>query len=94
MTIGNQKPARHRVEYTQWEIDYILSLIPTHANVEFLSRSLERSTGAMELIYHKAYSGKWLKSRLNELGVNQRNITRKIGEAKRKIGIIIGHEPK
>ena len=78
--------------YKQEEVNLILTLAPTHANVKNLAKSLGRSTDAMYTVYHLAYSGKWLKGTLNDMEDTQDNIATKIARAKKKHGIFIGHE--
>jgi hypothetical protein len=80
--------------YLQEEVNLILSLVPTHTNVKNLAESLGRTPEAIEMVYRYAYSGKWLKRDLaiaNEEGRN--NILTKTGNAKKMLGILIGHEP-
>jgi hypothetical protein len=71
-----------------------MSLVPTYTNVRNLAKSLGRSEDAIYVVYHYAYSGKWLKRDLGELEEHQENILTKIARAKKKLGIFIGHEPK
>ena len=80
--------------YSQQEMDLILSLVPTHANVKNIAKSLGRSQDAIYTVYHYAYSGRWLKRDLAEMGEHQDNVLTKIAKAKKKYGIFIGHEPK
>lgn len=79
--------------YKQREIDLILSLTPTYANVRNLSVSLGRSPEAITTVYSMAYSGKWLKGMLGQMEESQDNVVTKIAHAKKKLGIFIGHEP-
>ena len=80
--------------YKQEEINLILTLAPTHANVKNLAKSLGRSTDAIYTVYHLAYSGRWLKDTLNGMGDAQDNVATKIARAKKKHGIFIGREVK
>jgi hypothetical protein len=80
--------------YSQQEMDLILSLVPTHVNAKNLAKSLGRTEEAIHTVYHYAYSGKWLKRDLAEMGEHQDNVLTKIAKSKKKHGIFIGHEPK
>jgi len=80
--------------YKQEEINLILTLAPTHANVKNLAKSLGRSTDAIYTVYHLAYSGRWLKDTLSGMGDAQNNVATKIARAKKRHGIFIGHEIK
>jgi len=79
--------------YSQQEVNLILSLVPTYNNVKNLAKSLGRSEDAIYVVYHYAYSGKWLKRDLAELDENQNNVLIKIANAKKRMGIFIGYEP-
>ena len=80
--------------YKQEEVNLILTLAPTHANVKNLAKSLGRTTDAIYTIYHMAYSGRWLKDTLNDMTDSQDNVVTKIARAKKKLGVFIGHEVK
>jgi hypothetical protein len=79
--------------YKQEEVNLILTLAPTHANVKNLAKSLGRTTDAIYTVYHLAYSGRWLKDTLSGMGDAQNNVVTKIARAKKKHGIFIGHAP-
>lgn len=79
--------------YKQEEVNLILTLAPTHANVKNLAKSLGRSTDAIYTVCHLAYSGRWLKDSLNATGDSQDNVVTKVARAKKKLGIFIGHAP-
>lgn len=79
--------------YTKQEVELILSLTPTHGNVKTLAKALGRTQDAIYLIYYRAYSDKWLKEELESLGPDHNNVVTKIAAAKKKLGIVIGHEP-
>ena len=85
--------ARAFERYTQQEVDLILSLVPKHSNVRNLAKSLGRTRDAIYVVYHYAYSGKWLKRDLAAMEEYQDNVITKIAKAKKKSGIFIGHEP-
>ncbi|MFQ5852454.1 MAG: hypothetical protein ACE5JU_17970 [Candidatus Binatia bacterium] len=80
-------------KYKQFEVDLILSLVPTYKNVRRLARSLGRTEDAIHVIFRYAYSGRWLKEDLGQLGPHQDNILTKIAKAKRRAGITIGYQP-
>ena len=78
--------------YKQEEVNLILTLAPTHANVKNLAKSLGRTTDAIYTVYNLAYSRRWLKDTLSGMGDAQDNIATKIARAKKKLGIFAGHE--
>lgn len=80
-------------QYTQEEIDLILSLTPTDQNVKNLAKGLGRSDDAIRTIYEAAYSGQWLKKSLARNHGGQDNVFTKIGRAKKTHGIFVGHRP-
>ncbi|MFH1087909.1 MAG: hypothetical protein V1737_04920 [Chloroflexota bacterium] len=59
--------------YKQREIDLILSLTPTHANVRNLATALGRSQEGVMTVFSMAYSGKLLKGMLDQTGESQDN---------------------
>ena len=85
--------ARAFERYSQQEVNLILSLVPTYANVKNLAKSLSRSEDAIYMVYNYAYSSKWLKRDLSEMDEHQNNVLTKIANAKKKYGIFIGYEP-
>lgn len=87
-------PPRAFDRYYDEEIELILSVTPTYANVRILAKSLGRSEEAIWTIYELAYSRKWLKGQLKRFGPDQDNVMTKISRAKKKIGIIVGYKPK
>ena len=71
--------------YKDGELEVILSLAPTAENISRLSRLLERSEGAIEIVYKIAFEhGPFSKS-----ATIQR---RKVLEAKQRVGIRIGRQ--
>jgi hypothetical protein len=80
--------------YSKEEIQLVLSMVPTHTNVKNLAKSLGRTQGAIYTVYNLAYSGKWLKQFLKDLGPHQDNVATKVASTKKKLGIFIGHEPR
>lgn len=87
-------PANANEEYSEPEIELILSQLPTHANAVKLAVVLKRSVKAIMLIYSIAYSGKMLKQSLVGNGPDNNNVIVRIARVKRKLGIFIGHKPK
>ncbi len=85
--------ARAFERYPQQEVNLILSLVPTHANVKNLAKSLGRTENAIYMVYKYAYSGNWLKRDLSEMDEHQNNLLTKIAKAKKKYGVFIGHAP-
>jgi hypothetical protein len=79
--------------YTNQEVELILSILPTHRNVKNLAKALGRTQDAIYTIYKLAYSGRWLKQSLQALGDDQDNVMTKVGRAKTKLGIFVGHQP-
>ena len=49
------RPLRKGAQYHEGELDVILSLAPTDANVTNLARLLDRSEEAVRLVYRIAY---------------------------------------
>jgi hypothetical protein len=80
--------------YKQEEVNLILTLAPTHANVKNLAKSLGRTTDAIYTVYHLAYSGRWLKDTLNATGDSQDNVVTKIARAKKRLGLFEGYNAK
>ena len=78
--------------YKQEEVNLILTLAPTHANVKNLAKSLGRTTDAIYTVYRLAYSGRWLKNILTGMEDSQDNVATKIVRAKKKLGIFVGHK--
>ena len=71
--------------YKEGELEVILSLAPTIANIKWLSVLLERSTDSIELVYKIAFEhGLFGK----EASVQER----KIIEAKQRVGIKLGRK--
>jgi hypothetical protein len=69
--------------YKEGELEVILSLAPTGANIGYLSALLGRSREAIELVYRIAFEhGPFART-----AASQR---RKIVAAKEKVGIVLG----
>jgi hypothetical protein len=94
MRIKIRRPKRRMETYAQAEVDLILSLPPTQRNLLNLAVSLERSKNAIAVVYQLAYSGNWLKKTLKGTTDRNDNVHTKIANAKRRLGIFIGHRPK
>jgi hypothetical protein len=78
-------PTRTNAPYKPGELEIILSLAPTAANIHWLSVLLERSSKAIEIVYKHAYEhGPFGKA----AGIQDR----KIVEAKKRVGIGIGRK--
>jgi hypothetical protein len=54
MSIAKKK-ARTNAPYKEGELEVILSMVPTENNIKWLSRLLERSEAAIEIVYKIAY---------------------------------------
>ncbi len=78
-------PARKNVPYKDGELDIILSLAPTADNINRLSRLLDRSEGAIEIVYKIAFEhGPFSKSATVQRA--------KILAAKKRVGIRLGRQ--
>ena len=78
-------PSRSNEPYKEGELEVILSLTPTAANIYWLSKLLDRSTEAIEIVFKIAF----------EHGPFARAATvqqQKIMAAKQRIGIGIGRK--
>jgi hypothetical protein len=76
-------PGRTNKPYKDGELEVILSLAPTTENIRWLSRLLERSEEAIEIVYKIAFEhGPFAQAATVQ--------TRKILEAKKRVGIRIG----
>jgi len=71
--------------YKDGELDVILSLAPTADNVQRLSSLLERSEEAIKIVYRIAFEH-------GPFAHEARAQTRKILEAKKRVGIAIGRK--
>ena len=78
-------PRRTNEPYKEGELEVILSLAPTAGNIHWLSKLLERSPSAIEIVYKIAYEhGPFAKA----ASIQQR----KILEAKQRVGVGIGRK--
>jgi hypothetical protein len=78
-------PSRSNKPYKEGELEVILSLPPTAANIYWLSKLLDRSTQAIEIVYKIAFEhGPFA----NAATVQQR----KIMAAKQRVGVGIGRQ--
>jgi len=76
---------RSNQPYKEGELDVILSLAPTTENIKRLSTLLDRTEGAIEIVYKIAFEhGPFANSATIQ--------TRKILEAKKRVGIKIGRK--
>ena len=72
-------------EYMAGELEVILSLAPTKANIHWLSVLLERTEAAIEIVYRIAFG-------TGPFGKNADAQVRKILDAKKAIGIDVGRK--
>ena len=82
-------PDRKNKPYKDGELEVILSMAPTEANIKWLSKLLDRTPSAIQIVYKIAYEhGPFAKS----ADIQQK----KILAAKKRVGISIGRksEPK
>jgi hypothetical protein len=89
-------PKRANEPYSDSEVELILSKVPTRRNVVLLARSLERTRAAITTIFQMAYSGKWLKQTIEDNAgcPGRNNVHLRIAEAKARMEIVVGHQPK
>jgi hypothetical protein len=71
-------------EYSDGELEIILSLVPTDQNIGHLARLLERSDDAIRIVYKQAYE----KRDFGKTAIAQR---KKVKEVKVHLGISIGN---
>jgi hypothetical protein len=71
-------------EYTEAEMDLILSLSPTAENIDRLTKVLGRRKTALDIIYIAAFGGSKFP-----LG---KAINRKVLAAKKRLGIVVGRK--
>lgn len=76
-------PDRKNAQYEPGELEVILSLLPTQANIKYLSKLLKRSEGAITIVYRIAYEK-------GTFGKNADIQVKKIIAAKKKVGIVVG----
>lgn len=78
-------PPNMNKEYREGELEVILSLAPTGANIEWLSKLLGRSKGAIEIVYKIAFEhGRFARAASAQ--------QKKILDAKKRVGIAIGRK--
>jgi len=75
--------SRSNQPYKEGELEVILSLPPTAANIYWLSQLLDRSTEAVEIVYKIAFE----HGRFGKAAAAQQ---KKIMAAKKRVGIGIG----
>jgi hypothetical protein len=71
---------RTNMQYKEGELEVILSLAPTEANIHWLAKLLGRSEVAIEIVYKIAYEH-------GPFGMTAGIQERKIIEAKERVGI-------
>jgi hypothetical protein len=79
----HQNAPRKNATYKPGELEVILSLAPTSANIGWLSLLLGRSEAAIQVVYKLAFEHGPFGSKA---GIQER----KVVEAKKKVGIAIG----
>ena len=77
-------PSRRNQPYKEGELEVILSLAPTCANIQWLSRLLDRSEEAIAIVYKVAFFDPGPFGRGDKIQV------RKVLAAKQRLGIRIG----
>ena len=77
--------ARKNQPYRDGELETILSLAPTDSNIRWLSRLLERSEEAIEIVYKIAFGH-------GPFGKGADIQEQKITEAKKRVGIRLGRK--
>lgn len=80
-----QAAARKNVIYKPGELEVILSLAPTTANIKWLCLLLDRSESAIQIVYKLAFEHGPFGS---DAGIQER----KVMEAKQRVGIVIGRK--
>ena len=78
-------PNRKNEPYKAGELEVILSMAPTKANIKFLSTLLDRSESAIEIVYKLAYEH-------GPFGKDASVQEKKIQTAKARVGIAIGRK--
>lgn len=76
---------RKNKPYQAGELEVILSLAPTTANISHLSELLNRSAAAIEVVYKIAFEH-------GPFGKDADVQRRKVSAAKRRVGIAIGRK--
>lgn len=82
---ATKKNARTNAPYKSGELEVILSLAPTKNNIKWLSTLLERSEGAIEVVYKIAYEH-------GPFGKHADIQEQKVINAKNRVGIKIGRK--
>ena len=78
-------PSRSNKPYKEGELEVVLSMPPTAANIYWLSKLLDRSTEAIEIVYKIAFEhGPFARA----ASIQQR----KIMAAKQRVGIGVGRK--
>ena len=82
---GGEMTERKWKPYREGELEQILSLAPTKTNIKYLAKLLERSEGAIEIVYRIAYED-------GPFGNNADIQLEKVMKAKQRVGIKIGRK--
>jgi len=80
-------PSRKNSPYQAGELEVILSMAPTEDNIKWLSKLLERTPSAIEIVYKIAYEH-------GPFGKTADIQQQKILAAKKRVGITIGRKTK
>ena len=80
-------PSRKNDPYKVGELEVILSMAPTEDNIKWLSKLLERTPPAIEIVYKIAYEH-------GPFGKTADIQQEKILAAKKRVGITIGRKTK
>ena len=80
-------PTRKNEPYKVGELEVILSMAPTQDNIKWLSKLLERTPSAIEIVYKIAYEH-------GPFGKTADIQKQKILAAKKRVGITIGRKTK
>jgi hypothetical protein len=83
--VMDSSTGRKNKPYKTGELETILSLAPTEANIKWLSTLLERSEDAIEIVYRIAFDH-------GRFGKDATIQETKIIEAKERVGIKIGRK--
>jgi hypothetical protein len=76
---------RKNKPFKEGELELILSLTPTTQHIEWLSNVLERTPGAIEVIYRKAYGQ-------GRFSAGDNIMQRKVDAAKKVVGLVLGRK--
>ena len=78
-------PDRKNSEYKPGELEVILSMAPTKNNIKYLSKLLNRTPSAINIVYKIAFEH-------GPFGKGSTAQQKKVLEAKKRVGIAIGRK--